>query len=287
MSKSPPILLSVIVVLILSQACVPGISAPEVNAGNTAIAQTIVVALTQTATSFVPISIQESPVSTFTPELPTLTPTETLTPTPVFTSTPLVPQVSVSEPTNCRVGPGRVYDRVGALLVGEVAEVAGRNPEGNYWLIRNPRGDGYCWLWGEFAIVTGNLSVLPVYTPPPTPTPTPNFQAFYAGKETCTGWWVDIELENTGGISFRSISLTARDTVTDVVVSLYADNFTNINGCTSSNTKDSLHPGDIRIVSSPAFTYDPVGHNLRATITLCSNPGQSGTCVTQVIHFTP
>lgn len=290
MSKSIPTLLSVTVLLILSQACTsPGILLPDSNAVNTAIAQTIVVGLTQSATAFVPTAILESPTLPFTltPELPTLTPTATLSPTPVFTATPIVPQISVSVPTNCRVGPGRVYDRVGALLLGEVAEVVGRNPEGNYWLIRNPRSDGFCWLWGEYATLMGNPSVLPVYTPPPTPTPTPNFAAFYAGKDTCTGWWVDIELENTGGVSFRSISLTVRDTITDAVVSMYADSFTDLNGCLSSNTRDSLPSGATRIVSSPAFTYDPVGHRLRATITLCSNPGQSGTCVTQVIHFTP
>lgn len=98
---------------------------------------------------------------------------------------------------------------------------------------------------------------------------------------------MDIELENTGGVTFRSISLTVRDKVTDVVVSLFADGFTDINGCAGSNTRDALPTGATRIVSSPAFTYDPVGHELRATITLCSNSGQSGICVTEVIQFTP
>lgn len=289
MLKSTPILLLVIVLLILSQACtVPGISTSDSNSMNTAIAQTIIAALTQTSQPNIPITGLESPVPTFTHELPTFTPTETLTPTSVFTSTPLIPQISVSMPTNCRVGPGKVYDRVGALLLGEVAEVAGRDPVGNYWYIHNPdQSNGFCWLWGEYATVTGNTSVLPVYTPPPTPTPTPNFAAFYAGKDTCTGWWVDIELDNTGGVSFRSISLTLRDTVTDAVLSMYADSFTDLSGCGTSNTKDTLPSGASRIVSSPAFTYDPVGHKLRATITLCSNAGQSGMCVTQVINFTP
>ncbi len=294
MPKLTPILLSVSILLVVSQACtVPGISTSDPNSVNTAIAQTIVAALTQTSQPImpiIPITGLESPTATqtFTPELPTFTPTETLTPTPVFTSTPLVPQISVSVPTNCRVGPGKVYDRVGALLVGEVAEVVGRNPTGNYWYIRNPdENNGFCWLWGEYATVTGNTSVLPVYTPPPTPTPTPNFDAFYAGKDTCVGWWVDIELENTGGISFESISLTVRDTVTDVVVSMYADNFTNIDGCLDSSTKDALNPGSSRTVSTPAFAYDPIGHQLRATITLCSGNGSTGLCTTEVIKFTP
>jgi hypothetical protein len=282
MLKSTPILLLVTALLIVSQACtVPGISTSDSNSMNTAIVQTIVVGLTQTAEAVIPVDIVNSP-------MPTFTPTATLSPTPAFTSTPLIPQISVSVPTNCRVGPGKVYDRVGGLFVGEVAEVVGRDPVGNYWYIRNPdQSNGFCWLWGEYATVTGNTSVLPVYTPPPTPTPTPNFAAFYAGKDTCTGWWVDIELDNTGGVSFRSISLTLRDTVTDTVLSLYADSFTDLSGCGTSNTKDTLPSGSSRTVSSPAFSYDPTGHKLRATITLCSSAGQSGTCATQVIHFTP
>jgi hypothetical protein len=218
--------------------------------------------------------------------LPTLTPTETLTPTAAFTSTPLIPQISVSVPTNCRIGPGKVYDRGGALLVGEVAEVVGRDPIGNYWYIRNPdQPNGFCWLWGEYATLTGNTSILPVYTPPPTPMP--NFDAFYEGKDTCVGWWVDIELENAGGISFESISLSVRDMATDIVVSMYADNFTDIDGCLGSSTQDALNPGSSCTVSAPAFAYDPSGHQLRATITLCSGNGSVGVRTTEVIKFTP
>jgi hypothetical protein len=289
MLKTIPILLSVVILLVVSQACtLPGISTSGPNSVNTAIAQTIVVGLTQTAGAVIPIDIENSPTAaqTFTPELPTLTPTETLTPTPVSTYTPLIPQISVSVATNCRVGPGKVYDRMGALLVGEVAEVVGRNPVGNYWYIRNPdQTNGFCWLWGEYATLTGNTSILPVYTPPPTPTP--NFDAFYDGKDTCVGWWMDIELENTGGISFESISLAVRDTATDIVVSMYADNFTDIDGCLDSSTKDTLNPGSSRTVSAPAFAYDPSGHQLRATITLCSGNGSIGICATEVIKFTP
>jgi hypothetical protein len=233
----------------------------------------------------VPIDLIDTPTATFTL---IFTPTETLTPSPVFTATPIVPQVSVSLATNCRVGPGKVYDRVGALLIGQVAEVIGRDTTGNYWYIRNPnQSNGFCWLWGEYATVTGNFAALPMFTPPPTPTPVPAFEAEYDGLETCAGWWVDLKLTNTGGISFESISLTVRDTVTDIVVSMYTDVFNDIDGCTGSSTREVLNPGANRIISSPAFAYDPSGHRLRATLTLCSRDGQNGTCVTDVIKFTP
>jgi len=277
--------------LIVTLACAsPSVPVPTQgsNSMETIVMQTIVSGLTQTAGAVVPIDLVESPIPTLTPELPTLTPTATLSPTPIFTNTPLIPLISVSVATNCRTGPGKIYDRVGALLVGQVAEVVARDSSGGYWYIRNPdQNNGLCWLWGEYATVAGNLGVLPVYTPPPTPTPMPAFEPFYDGLDTCVGWWVEFELDNTGGVAYRSISLTVRDTVTDATVSMYADSFTDVDGCLDSSTKDVLHPGDDRTISTPAFAYNPSGHELRATITLCSNAGQNGICTTEVIKFTP
>jgi hypothetical protein len=297
MTKSAPILLSVIVLLISSIACVlPNVTVEvpptaDQNFWNTAVAQTVVavVAQSQVAPTLMPvIQVSATPSMTFTPGPPTLTPTETVTPSPVFTSTPLVPQITVSMATNCRVGPGKVYDRVGALLVGEVTEIYGRNVNGDYWYVRNPNvNGGFCWLWGEYATLTGNVSALPIFTPPPTPTPMPAFEASYVGKDSCNGWWVDFELENTGGIQFKSYSLTLRDTATDVVLSMYEDGFTDNTGCLESTTRTNLNPGSSRIISSPKFSYDPAGDKLRATITVCSNTGQNGTCVTEVIEFKP
>ena len=79
--------------------------------------------------------------------------------------------VSVSSNTNCRTGPGTIYDIVGALLVGEEAEVVGKGEWGYYWIIENPDGAGECWLWNNYATITGPTDGLAVYTPPPTPTP--------------------------------------------------------------------------------------------------------------------
>jgi len=291
MMRSKRIYLSVAVLLGSILACVvPGVSTPDPNALGTFIAQTVVAGVTQSAVPVNSSPTFETPTDTqtFTPEPPTLTPTETLTATLAVPPTPLVPLISVSVATNCRIGPGRVYDRVGALLVGEVAEVYGRDPTGEYWYIRNPDpGEEFCWLWGEYATLVGNIAILPVYTPPPTPTPSAAFQASFDGVDTCVGWWVEIELKNTGGITFRSMSLTIRDTVTDVVLSQTTDSFTDLNGCSTSNTTDALTPGGTRTVSSPPFAYNPTGHELRATITLCSGRGQTGACASDVIRFTP
>jgi uncharacterized protein YgiM (DUF1202 family) len=80
--------------------------------------------------------------------------------------------VTVSVNTNCRTGPGVIYDLVGGLLVGEEAVVVGKFTLTNYWIINNPDSSGTCWLWGQYATVTGNTAGLPEYAQPPTPTPT-------------------------------------------------------------------------------------------------------------------
>lgn len=180
MRKSTPVLLSVTVLVIVSLACGlpsipvtgPTMGTIDPNALGTVIMQTALAAATQTAgaaTAVVPVELVNSPVPTLTPEPSlTLSPTVTLSPMPLFTSTPLVPLISVSKDTNCRVGPGKAYDKVGGLMIGETAEVVGRDPTGRYWYIKNPdQTNGYCWLWTEYATVAGNTSVLPVYTPPP------------------------------------------------------------------------------------------------------------------------
>jgi len=289
MIRSKRIYLSVAALMGTIVACaVPAISTPDPNAVGTSIAQTVIVGVSQSAVPPISSPTFAALTFTFTPESPTLTPTETPTSTLAIAPTSTIPLISVSVNTNCRIGPGRVYDRVGALLVGETAQVYGRNPTGEYWYIRNPdSGEEFCWLWGEYATLLGNVTLLPVYTPPPTPTPSPSFESSYGRIDTCVGWWVEIKLDNTGGVTFRSMSLTIRDTVTDVVLSQVTDTFTNIDGCITSITTDIIRPGGTRTVSSPPFAYNPTGHELRVTVTLCSGNGQTGLCVSDITRFTP
>ena len=297
-------LLLVSVLLLVVQACAPqAMPTTDPNSIDTAIAQTMAAAPTRTTEPEVPVTGPDTPTATLSPspELPTETSTALVLPTAIVT-TPTTPEIRVAIPTNCRVGPGVAFDRVGGLQPGQVAEVLGRNETGNYWIIRDPnRTNVTCWLWGEYATVTGNTSVLPIYTPPPTPTPVPtatpaptgtpapSFGASYDGTESCTGtgWWVDLELQNSGGITFQSMSLIVTDTVTNTVLPLDAGNFVNRNGCNETDTRSNLPPATTRIVSSPVFNYDPAGNRLSARITLCSNPGLSGSCSTQIIDFTP
>jgi len=296
MLKLNPVYLSVAVLLIASQSCaLPSVAGtPDPNFVGTMVAQTIIANITQTTGTVTSISNSETPSPTFTPLPPTDTPTPTVSPLPLFTSTPLTPQISVSVATNCRIGPGKIYDRVGALLVGDVAQIYGRNSDGTYWYIRNPNSaTGFCWLWGEYATVSGNALALPIFTPPPSPTPTvtatprPLFKASYVGMDSCVGWWVEIRLENISNTIFKSISLTVKDLNTNTVLSAATNGFTNIDGCVSSNTKDSLPIDGIRRISSPVFSYNPAGHKLQVSITLCSKLDLKGSCTSDVIEFKP
>jgi len=136
----------------------PGTPTPESDIAATAT----VFVLTVTAQNSQPVATQLPSSTTFPTDTPTITPT----------FTPTVPMVKVSVDTNCRAGPGVVYDRVGGLLAGEEAVVVGKFSASNYWIVNNPDSSGTCWLWGQYANVSGNTAGLPEYTAPPTPTPT-------------------------------------------------------------------------------------------------------------------
>jgi hypothetical protein len=120
------------------------------------------------------VTAQALLLQTGTPNLtPQETGTPTLTSTPELTATPTVPTVTVSQDTNCRTGPGVQFDLISALLIGQSAEIVGKNTASNYWIIKTPGGSGTCWLWGQYATVSGNIAGLPEIASPPTPTPAP------------------------------------------------------------------------------------------------------------------
>lgn len=303
MASFKKIRLLAVALLLLSMACAtPSIFPSNESEINTAVAGTVMAGQTQDAINelLTPPTLQDTPTpipsSTFTLEPPTLTPTPTLIPTLPFTPTAETPFITVSVDTNCRSGPGKVYDMVGALLVGEFAEVLARDPSNNYWLILNPDGDDpeFCWVWGKYATLTGPAMLAPVFTPPPTPTatatslPTPKFTVEYTNMDSCNGfWWVELKLRNTGGIPFKSVNISIRDKVTDVVVSDTADGFINLDDCQTKSAKEILAIGETFTISTPAFKYNPESHRLFVTITLCSDKGQQGTCATEKIDFEP
>ena len=223
---------------------------------------------------------------TFTP-LPTLSPTPEFTATSAFTATPSFAYVTLSTATNCRVGPGLAYDLIDTFLIGKTIEVIGKHPFDNYWYVRSPNNPNvYCWMWGAYA-TGGNLGNVPVLTPPPSPTPAPTFDANYVNLSSCVGWWARINLKNTSPTAFKSMSITIKDTVTDVTLSDTRDGFQDIDGCLLSSITASIEPGASYTISSPTFVANPTGHKMTATIKLCTQTGLGGSCTSKTIEFTP
>lgn len=257
---------------------------------------TPVCAETSTASPTAPLTPSMTATPSLTPE-PSTTPTVTISPTAIVIASPtaVVPMISVSVPTNCRAGPGLPYPVEGYLLVGETAQIVARDPTGNYWQIPNPDDIGdYCWVWNGFATISGYTGGLPMYTPPPTPTPTatatpsPSFELSYQGLVWCTSvWWAQIEIENTGPSTFRSIEFTLRDLDLDTAVSDEANQFVTKPNCSSSTSEVTLSPDESVIVSSPALDNDPGGHKLRARIMVCTKVDLGGECITKTLNFTP
>ncbi len=90
------------------------------------------------------------------------------TPTASLTPVPSAPTVSVSVATNCRTGPDAAYELLMVVQPGGSMQVVGKYSAGNYWIINMPTG-GTCWLWGQYATVTGDTSSLPEIAAPAPP----------------------------------------------------------------------------------------------------------------------
>ncbi|RPI89041.1 MAG: SH3 domain-containing protein [Chloroflexi bacterium] len=110
------------------------------------------------------------------PKTPSVTssPGLTMTVTPTYS----VPMLTVQESTNCRTGPGESYEIVFTYTSGKKLEVVGRYDPGNFWLVKsNESPSGTCWMWGEYAEVTGSYWAVSSVTPPPTSTERPPLAA--------------------------------------------------------------------------------------------------------------
>jgi hypothetical protein len=99
--------------------------------------------------------------------------TPTATTAPVATATRAGPMLTVhpgGEPqVNVRSGPGRNYDIVGVLVVGQWVPALGRTPGGDWIQIAySGAPGGVAWVYAYLADITGEL---PLIEPPPTSTP--------------------------------------------------------------------------------------------------------------------
>jgi hypothetical protein len=281
----------------------PATPTVDENAVRTSVAGTLAVQIgepeplvpTETVGEKVPFPTN-TPGLSMTPSFtPSITPswTPSLTPSITPSETSSVPRVSVTIDTNCRVGPGTGYEKVGALLVGESADIVGRDETGNYWIIKNPDKAGTCWLWGEYASVSGNISSLPELTPPPSPTPSPtatpalSFTIHYENFHNCGGNdHITFYVGNTGSLPLESADVGVVELATLAAV---ADGFTDVpfvgtpNGCPPE--LPSLGPGAVGYL--PVWTNIPLNPGLHAAaVTICTEDGMNGLCMVKEFNFT-
>jgi len=305
-NKSLTLLLTILLsgLVLISTACTTGMDEKAFqDAINTAVAETDTAqehdlqrtkgaeaALSPTeitAPTNTSIPATSTPEPTYTPALETEDTVEG-TEQPEFTISG--PAVQVSVDTNCRSGPGKVYTYVGALLVGEEANIYGKDPSGSWLYINNPDlEEGYCWIWGYFANTSGNTAPLPIYTPGPTPKPDPNFSIGFREVETCGGaWQTEFEIYNNGPISLNSVSVYVQDTDTGANSGISSLNtFIRKTGCTEDTIQDIIGLGKTGFTVSLDLSNDPTGHLVFASVTICSGDNLHGLCRTRELYFTP
>lgn len=260
--------------------------------GDQTIAALADAALQQTAvekTLNAPKKSEAAPLPTATA---TLQPTPTYTPSITLTSTREKVTVTVSKNTNCRTGPDKFFDLVGIMKVGETAEAIGRNKEKTYWVINLPSKPGEtCWLWYEWATLTGNGDALPIIESPPTPTwsPKPDFSFSYVGLATCVApKIIRLQIVNTGNMPWESFRVHTMDTVTSAEMNFSSDQFMDASDptCLGVAHIQAIGPGEtayaIGLVMDPA-TH---GHNISVDLHLYTQNLGTGTHMSGNFNFT-
>ncbi len=215
--------------------------------------------------------------------------------TPTFTPSLEGVTVSVSVDTNCRTGPGTAYDILGALLVGQTADVVGRSANSDNWIIQLPSNPAIiCWVWGQYATAVGDTSQLPIFDTPPTPTPSISFTVSYVGLVgPCGGGQYTLRflINNTGSLTWESVRLDIVDNTTATTLTHQRDFFRSfLPGCSLGDFNYNFEPGEsgeTANVNPGQFTYDPTGHSITATITVCETDGMGGQCMSKTLNITP
>jgi hypothetical protein len=224
-------------------------------------------------------------------ETPSETPPPSLSPSETLTVTPSVVTVSVSGNTNCRTGPGTVYDLLDSLLVGQTAEVVGRDAEGQNWVIKMPSNPARtCWLWGRYATLSGNWEALPIIEPPPTPTPAPSFTFSYDSWGVGPGYQCfKFNVKNTGSVTWESYTITLHNGAHGTTATGSGDEFIGSdNWCVSTGSQSDLMPGETGTAGvQTSLAYNPAGEAFDVTLKLCSEDGLGGACKLKTINFTP
>lgn len=270
----PLICLLVTGALILSACNLPGGNA-------TAEAAPPTESFTETATR----EPAATPTEALPTETPTVTATETRVPTPTDTATPVPPMAEVNRESNCRVGPGGIYQLVATYQAGQKLEVVAKDLGGGYWFVKNPeKPEEQCYLLGQNITITGDTAALPKFTPRPSPTASPYFTLSFRKFDTCKGEdYALFVVENAGSVPFRSVYVKVTDQKVNRSVEQALNAFDLRVGCVLAKNIAPLEVGGTGYVASPPFKWSVAGHKLQAVIMACTEQNLKGTCVTQSI----
>ena len=232
---------------------------------------------------------------------PTNEGTLTITTTATITLTPTLenPMIYATTDTNCRYGPGTMYDIVGYLLVGNKVPVLGKLQAGGWWYIQHPtRSNERCWVWASSTVVEGDTSKLPFITPPPTPTPTRTntstpfaaFTASFSNVHVCggAGTMITYQVANTGNLGFESgrVDITDISQATSSWTQMNLSPFYGSSTDCPPNAVSSMGPGSTYFIMHGPATITPLpGDNMQSVIKLCTEDNLGGTCVSRTITF--
>lgn len=284
---------SLLALLLASCSLLSGQSTPDAASMSTIVAQDVM--LTQVGATLTAVISNQSatPATTDTPM-----PTETLTPQPSTTPTPNGVWLSITQTTNCRLGPSTLWPIVATLQQGQSFDAIGRSTDNQFIYLRVVDSSvHYCWVYIPAVVVSGDidrlsaLTPIPTYTPTITPTPAAGFTISYDSLTTCSSAYIiNIMIKNTGYLTWQSVKMSITDNTTSTTVTHTADDFTGYSGCGVSLTQQDLSNGEYGVVSaynSGQFSYDPTGHPLTVTVTLYSDNGLSGSFITKTLSVTP
>jgi Bacterial SH3 domain len=137
-------------------------------------ADAVAVLSTPTTTSQQAVVVESTSITTTTATTNTTAVTTTTTITPTATPVPLAPvtnpQVVASSALNVRSGPGTDYPIIAALQQSEIANITGKNTNGDWWEISLADGQTG-WVFGSLVTTSGDVTGVAVAANIPAPPP--------------------------------------------------------------------------------------------------------------------
>ena len=142
-------------------------------------------------------------------------------------------------------------------------------------------------MWGRYATVAGDVSVLPVYTPLPSPTPGPAFSLSFSRMLMCGDIHAVFKMTNTSELTFVSAERSVLDLDTGAYLAapeLDPSPFVSGSSNCPIGTGSHLDPGQVAYIYVPLSPV-PSGDKARGSVRLCTQAGLGGLCYAQAVNF--